>query len=106
MSAMSNGTSGAVYGFQPQAVDRAMELARTPYRNRDLRAATNIAGAQPPNLRVHAACISVVSQGNEVCLDLPLGLGQVCLPINLPDGEVAQACLDICTTFGIPTGVC
>ena len=96
----------AVYHFDHAKVQRAIEVAQQPYRDRDLRAVSEISTAQPPNLRLNVACISVVSQGNEVCLELPLGLGQVCLPIDLPDGTAAQACLSICTIWGIPTGVC
>lgn len=54
-----------------------------------------------------AECISVTVQNQQVCLNLPLGLGSVCLPIpiSIPDGTAAEACLNICTTFYIPTGV-
>jgi hypothetical protein len=56
---------------------------------------------------VLAQCISVTVTNNKVCLNLPLGIGSVCLPIpfNIPNGTAAQACLTICTTWGIPTGV-
>jgi hypothetical protein len=54
-----------------------------------------------------AECISVTVNNNQICLNLPLGIGSVCLPIpiSIPNGTAAQACLSICTTFGIPTGV-
>lgn len=54
-----------------------------------------------------AECIKVVVKDHKVCLDLPLGIGSVCIPIpiSIPEGEAAQACLSICTTWGIPTGV-
>ena len=56
---------------------------------------------------VNAECISVTVQNHQVCLNLPLGIGSICLPIpiSIPDGTAAQACLDICTTWGFPTGV-
>ena len=54
-----------------------------------------------------AECISVTVENGKVCINLPLGIGKVCLPIPsiIPNGTAAKACLDICTTFGIPTGV-
>jgi hypothetical protein len=54
-----------------------------------------------------AQCISVTVANHRVCLKLPLGIGNVCLPlpINIGNGKVAKACLNICTRFGIPTGV-
>ncbi|MFN3389309.1 MAG: hypothetical protein ACK40O_10280 [Allosphingosinicella sp.] len=43
----------------------------------------------------------------QVCLNLPLGLGSVCLPVPpwVPGGATVQACLDICTVWGVPCGV-
>ena len=54
-----------------------------------------------------AECISVTVSNNKICLNLPLGIGSVCIPIpiSVPDGTAPQACLSICTTWGIPTGV-
>ena len=54
-----------------------------------------------------AQCISVTVGDHKVCLNLPFGIGSVCipLPISVPEGTAAQACLSICTTWGIPTGV-
>lgn len=56
---------------------------------------------------VLAECISVTVSGGKICVNLPLGIGTVCIPIpiSFPDGTAAQACLSICTTWGIPTGV-
>lgn len=49
----------------------------------------------------------MVVDGGKICLELPLGLGRFCFPIPpvFPNGTAAQACLSICTTWGIPTGV-
>lgn len=54
-----------------------------------------------------AQCISLTVEDNKVCLNLPFNIGQVCLPIPpfVPNGTAASACLDICTTWGIPTGI-
>ncbi|MCZ8313681.1 hypothetical protein [Phreatobacter sp.] len=59
------------------------------------------------HIRIAAQCISVTVENGKICLNLPLGIGKYCLPIPsiIPDGTAAQACLDICTTWGIPTGV-
>lgn len=93
------------YSFSEDAVSRALEAARAPYEDRDLRA--QISTSQNPNLRTIGDCVDLRSGESEVCLDLPLGLGSVCIPLpfDLPDGVAAQACLYICTTWGIPTGV-
>ena len=58
-------------------------------------------------LTVAAECVSVTVKNGEVCLKLPLGIGNVCLPVPswVPDGDAAQACIDICTKWGIPCGV-
>lgn len=58
-------------------------------------------------LSVRSECISVAVQNHQICLKLPLGFGSICLPIPtpFPDGTAAQAYLDICTTWKIPTGV-
>lgn len=46
------------------------------------------------------------TKNHKVCLNLPLGLGSVCLPIpiSFPDGTVGKACLSICNHI-VPTGV-
>jgi len=104
------GTRGAgeqqnEYSFSEEAVSRALEAARKPYEGRDLRA--DIPTSQSPSLRSIGDCVDLTSGASEVCLRLPLGLGRHCisLPFDLPDGVAAQACLYICTTWGIPTGV-
>ncbi|MBB3880358.1 hypothetical protein [Sphingomonas pseudosanguinis] len=58
-------------------------------------------------LTVRAECISVAVENGQICLQLPLGFGSICLPIPtpFPDGTAAQACLDICTPYWVPTGV-
>lgn len=56
---------------------------------------------------IAAQCISIKVENHKVCLKLPLGIGQVCLPVPafVPNGKVVSACLTICTTWGFPTGV-
>lgn len=56
---------------------------------------------------VRSECIGVTVENHQICLQLPLGFGSICLPIPtpFPDGTAAQACLDICTPYWVPTGV-
>jgi len=93
--------------FSDEDISRALEAAKKPHQETDLRAVTEISPAARP-LSFRAACISISTTNNQVCLNLPLGLGSVCIPIpfNIPDGTVVQACIDICTIWGIPTGAC
>ena len=50
--------------------------------------------------------VSPTIKNGKACINLPLGIGQVCLPIPISyDGKVASVCLSICTTWGIPSGV-
>jgi hypothetical protein len=93
------------YSFDEANVQKALEAAGKPFAGRDLRA--QIDTSQNPNLRSIGDCVDLRSGESEVCLDLPLGLGSVCIPLpfDLPDGKAAQACLYICTTLGLPTGV-
>ncbi|MGY2734777.1 hypothetical protein [Sphingomonas sp. UYP23] len=58
-------------------------------------------------LLVGAQCISVTVKDGQVCLNLPAGIGSKCfsVPSWVPNGTAVQACLDICTKWGIPCGV-
>ena len=82
-----------------QAHNSAEGLAAT-----DTSAPNLLAGGE---FSVAAECVSVTVENGQVCLQLPLGIGGICLPVPgwVPSGSAAQACLDICTTWGIPTGV-
>ncbi len=94
--------------FDEEKVQNALEAAS---RHNETVGATAADGS--PNIlgggefAALAECISVTVKDNKICLDLPLGIGSVCIPIpiSVPDGTAAQACLHICTTWGIPTGV-
>ncbi len=95
-------------GFDEEKVQHALDAAQ---RHNDAVGLQNSDGG--PNIlaggefAVQAQRISVTVKNNKVCLNLPLGIGSVCLPIpvSIPDGTAAEACLSICTTWGIPTGV-
>ena len=96
------------YSFSDEDVSSALQAAKEPYEGQDLQALTEISTTESPNLTLLAACISVTVRNHRVCLNLPFGIGRRCirLPFNIPNGTAAQACLSICTIFGIPTGVC
>ncbi len=92
------------HSFSDKAVNAALESAKQNYNRTDALIASPAASQL---LSVGAECISVTTQGSQVCIDLPLGFGQHCfsLPTTVPSGSVGQACLSICTKFGLPTGV-
>lgn len=93
--------------FDPEIIAHALETAQR--HNDTLRTAAADAPMQLTDgaLSVSAQCVSVTVTNGQVCLNLPLGIGSVCLPVPawVPDGTAAQACLDICTKWGIPCGV-
>jgi hypothetical protein len=95
------------HNFSDQAVTSALEAAKRDFNTPDLGVAVASEGvAQSHALSVLAQCIDVTVEDNKICLNLPLGLGSVCIPIpiNIPNGQAASACLSLCTTWGIPTG--
>lgn len=101
----------AIYpSFDQASIDQTLEAARRQVDWQRLAVpATNqspLTASSAIKFRA-AACISLTVSNGQVCLHLPLGIGDVCLPIPawIPNGTVAQACLDICTTFGIPCGI-
>ncbi|WP_375460666.1 hypothetical protein [uncultured Enterovirga sp.] len=93
--------------FSAESVNQALEAARRHSQARMAQAANAQPMLEDGSLKLAAQCISLTVQNGQVCLNLPLGLGSVCLPIpiSFPSGTAAQACLDICTKWGIPCGV-
>lgn len=95
--------------FSDESVKNAIETAK-PYQKQY---SALLQQGQPTGIPLHqgrlsalAECISITLNNGEACLNLPLGIGSVCIPVPIAyDGKVAQACLSICTTWGIPTGV-
>lgn len=54
-----------------------------------------------------AECISVTVTNSQICLTLPKPISkQFCatVPSWIPNGTAAEACISICTKFGIPSG--
>ncbi|WP_190989179.1 hypothetical protein [Pseudarthrobacter sulfonivorans] len=97
--------------FDAQAISATFEAARQPFEGRDLGAEPDFsAPSDRGELELRATCLSVVSRNRRVCLKLPLGIGQVCIPVpfDIPEGTAVKACLSIrfCCFGTIPTGVC
>lgn len=96
------------HSFDDKAIEAALDAARAHYEAPAIEAnRRELNPIDDGHLRVAAQCISVTVEDGKVCLNLPLGIGKFCfnIPSIIPNGTAAQACLDICTTWGIPTGV-
>ncbi|SPJ28985.1 hypothetical protein [Falsiruegeria mediterranea] len=93
------------HSFDDKAIQSALDAARAHFDGVVDASAVN--PADDGHLAVAGGCISVTVEDGKVCLNLPLGIGKYCFPIPsiIPNGTAAEACLHICTTFGIPTGV-
>lgn len=102
--------------FDEQAVTEAIAAARESHlesTGATAEGAAAVAAEAPANLsdsgalEIAAQCITVTVANRKICISLPLGIGRVCLPVPgfVPNGKVAQACISLCTKFGIPTGV-
>lgn len=106
---MTNGANDEYYEFDDQAVTATLEASRQQFQGRDAGASPDFSSpSEGGELELRASCISVVSGNNKVCLRLPLGIGQVCIPVpfDVPNGTAVRACLSTRTSWGIPTGVC
>ena len=98
----------ATYSFSEEAINNAIEAAKQTHSSTQLNATQDDFNVSRGScMLVAAECISVTTEGRSVCVNLPLGFGKHCftLPITIPSGSVGQACLHICTTWGVPTGV-
>lgn len=95
------------YEFDPEAVSASIESARSHYAAETAAERASQAGSDNGHVTLLSECVAVTVEDNRVCLNLPLGLGHVCIPIPLhvPNGTAAEACLSTCSTWGIPTGV-
>jgi len=96
--------------FNQEIINQALQAAHT--HSEALRASASKGAAAERRLEdgaltLGAQCISVTVRNGQACLNLPLGIGHVCLPIPswVPNGTAVQACLAICTKWGIPCGV-
>jgi hypothetical protein len=98
----------AAYDFDPKQIQSALDAAAHHAKAANLTLVgpkTDVSNGGA--LVLAGGCISVTVNNGQICVNLPLGFGSVCLPIPaiFPSGTAAQACLDICTTWGLPTGV-
>lgn len=92
--------------FSEEAANSAIESAQQ-HHNGVVATSKNVnVNVMSGELLMLSECLSVTINDGKVCVNLPLGIGSVCLPIPIAyDGNVAEACISITTTFGIPTGV-
>lgn len=99
--------------FEQDKIDAALATAKLHYEldhPKSLAGSVDLAGhdlsASSGELSISAGCITVSVENHQICLNLPI-VGKKCFPIPswIPNGAKLQACLSICTTFGIPTGV-
>jgi hypothetical protein len=56
---------------------------------------------------ITAECIDVVVEKNQVCVELPFGLGTYCFsaPIHIPNGTSLKACLKVLFKGPFPSGI-
>lgn len=97
------------HSFDEQEVQALIETAAKHHDHQALMdAAPGEAAMQVSTLKLGDTCIEVTVENGKVCLNLPIVNKKVCLPIPpfIPNGTAAKACLKICTTWGVPTGVC
>jgi hypothetical protein len=113
---MHRGRYGRVtsQGRDPAAVRYQGEsIMRTPIQSRAVLRSSNTAGRGIAG--IHAAAgvtpscdlsVTATVQNGQACINTPFGNECLSVPSLVPNGTVASLCGDICTTFGIPTGVC
>ncbi len=92
--------------FSAEAIAQALEAAQRHSAPRLQAASGQGLVFADGALKVSAQCISVTVNNGQVCLNLPV-VGSECfsVPSWVPNGTAVQACLDICTKWGIPCGV-
>jgi hypothetical protein len=99
--------NGNYPSFSQEAINQALDAAQRHSQARTPAAINHETLLDDGTLKLSAQCISITVQNGQVCLNLPFRIGNVCLPIPswIPNGTAAQACIDICTKWGIPCGV-
>jgi len=90
--------------FDSKRIQNALDAAAKTHNERETN--SSALSFATSDISISGGCISVTIKEGKVCVQLPLGLGNHCvsLPVQFPDGTVANACIHICTKFGIPTG--
>ncbi len=95
-------------GFDQDKIEAALEAAQRHNSSVGLnKSSAEMDIRAGGEMAISGGCISVTVKDGKVCLNLPLGIGSYCLPVPswVPEGAEVRACIDICTTWGIPTGV-
>ena len=101
-----------VHEFDDNAIDEAVGSARAYHQEAGTAPRESAMAESQPDfsdsgqMELAAQCIDVTVANKKICVKLPK-VGKVCLPVPgfVPNGTVAQACISVCTKFGIPTGV-
>jgi hypothetical protein len=97
------------YTFDETDIREALEVIAADNTAKEHHDPTHplLASISEESKSLSAGCISVKVKDGKVCINLPLGLGKTCIgiPRRIPNGTAAEACLKICSKFGIPTGV-
>lgn len=92
--------------FDQKVIEAAVEAALCHYDQPTLLKNSTLNPVDDGHLSISGGCIYMLVEGGKICLNLPLGIGSICVPIPqiFPDGTAAQACISICSIWGVPTG--
>lgn len=96
------------HSFDQKAIEEALEAGSRVNEGKELDAtSSNYDGNLAGHVSMSASCIGLTVSNHKVCVELPLHFGKHCIPVpaRFPDGTPAQACLDICHHWRVPTGV-
>jgi len=97
------------HSFSEEAIQNAVATAQQHYSETHVNFAeskTLSLSQDNGQLSLLAHCITLTIKNGKVCLKLPFGIGKVCLPVPISyNGKLAEACISICTIWGIPSGV-
>lgn len=97
------------HSFSEQAVQAALNAARDHcHSSNHMEAGNNQRLVEVDNgqLSFFAHSISLTISNSEICLNLPLGIGKIVLPVaNSNNGKIAKACISVCTAGGEQTGL-
>ncbi len=97
----------ATYSFNEKAIASAVEAAQRSHQESQENSVANLQVNHGNCMLVGAECIDVTVENHKVCVNLPLGFGKHCfsIPTSIADGASGKACISLCTTWGVPTGV-
>ncbi|GIX17867.1 MAG: hypothetical protein KatS3mg119_2053 [Rhodothalassiaceae bacterium] len=77
--------------FDERRIQEALDTARAHHEKLALEVSPAGLPQDTGELAVSAGCVSITVENNQVCLNLPLGIGHYCLPIpvSIPNGTAA-----------------